>query len=298
MESRALEYFDAVARTGSVSAAAALVSVTQPAVSKQIARLEAQLGVRLFRRTPRGMMLTAAGKTLHELSADVLTRLERAQSVMQVRHRNRPVFRVACPSSTAHLIVTPFMAQTDAPITDLCIVEAADIDARLDTSADLGVSSMRPPDHRAIVEIGRVPIVLQARSDSDTMASARHGIDIVDLTEVSIVLPRTGVEIAVRSAAVALMPHLQLRVVAAGSVAQAIAARGDAVALVTDTPRFDLQSVPVFAGGHPLAVSLYASWDAEHFASTDIQAVALALREWMQGNAPTFAPGHTDDSVD
>ena len=59
-----LRHFLAVATDGSISAACARLAVTQPALTKSIQRLEAQLGVKLFERLPRGMALTPFGKTL------------------------------------------------------------------------------------------------------------------------------------------------------------------------------------------------------------------------------------------
>lgn len=59
-----LRHFLAVATDGSISAACARLALTQPALTKSIQRLEAQLGVKLFERLPRGMALTPFGKTL------------------------------------------------------------------------------------------------------------------------------------------------------------------------------------------------------------------------------------------
>lgn len=56
--------FHAVARSGSVSAAARELYVSQPAITQAIKRLEEQLGVQLFQRTSRGMSLTPEGDTL------------------------------------------------------------------------------------------------------------------------------------------------------------------------------------------------------------------------------------------
>jgi len=59
-----LRHFLAVATEGSISAACTRLAVTQPALTKSIQRLEAQLGVKLFERLPRGMALTRYGNTL------------------------------------------------------------------------------------------------------------------------------------------------------------------------------------------------------------------------------------------
>jgi DNA-binding transcriptional LysR family regulator len=56
-----IEYFVAVAEAGHVGRAAAGLRVAQPAVSRQIRRLEDELGAPLFVRTPRGMTLSRAG---------------------------------------------------------------------------------------------------------------------------------------------------------------------------------------------------------------------------------------------
>ena len=59
-----LALFQAVAQAGSISAAATAVRVSQPAVSRQIAELEDELGIRLLDRHPRGCRLTEAGGIL------------------------------------------------------------------------------------------------------------------------------------------------------------------------------------------------------------------------------------------
>ncbi|WP_407696987.1 helix-turn-helix domain-containing protein [Streptomyces dysideae] len=56
-----LAYFLEVARAGSVTEAARVLNVAPSAVSRQIAELEAGIGVPLFARQPRGMILTGAG---------------------------------------------------------------------------------------------------------------------------------------------------------------------------------------------------------------------------------------------
>ncbi|HEY6758658.1 MAG TPA: LysR family transcriptional regulator [Baekduia sp.] len=73
MLDRRLSYFLAVAREGSFSRAAGVLHVAQPAVSRQVALLEAELGVRLLERSPAGVAVTDAGRRLAE-RGDVLER--------------------------------------------------------------------------------------------------------------------------------------------------------------------------------------------------------------------------------
>ncbi len=64
MELHQLRYFVAVAEEGNFSRAAARVHVTQPSLSQQILKLEAEVGQPLFDRLPRGAVLTEAGRRL------------------------------------------------------------------------------------------------------------------------------------------------------------------------------------------------------------------------------------------
>ncbi|SOC81938.1 DNA-binding transcriptional regulator, LysR family [Ensifer adhaerens] len=75
-----LSAFDAVARLGSMSAAAAALSLTPGAISRHVALLEAQLGVALITRTNRGVELTEKGRRYAE-GADSLLRSLRLLSL-------------------------------------------------------------------------------------------------------------------------------------------------------------------------------------------------------------------------
>ncbi len=71
-----LKLFEAVSRLGSYTRAAEELFLTQPAVSIQIKRLEAQAGLALFEQVGRKSFPTAAGKAMYEASLDILERVE------------------------------------------------------------------------------------------------------------------------------------------------------------------------------------------------------------------------------
>src|SRR5215211_7379457 len=79
MELRQLKYFVAVAEELHFRRAAERLYVAQPAVSEQIRKLEAELGVRLFDRTNRRVAITEAGAALLEEGRRVLAQADTAQ---------------------------------------------------------------------------------------------------------------------------------------------------------------------------------------------------------------------------
>jgi LysR family glycine cleavage system transcriptional activator len=70
--------FEAAARNLSFTKAAEELFVTQSAVSRQVKALEDHLGVALFERRPRALILTEAGQSLYAVTTDVLDRLQTA----------------------------------------------------------------------------------------------------------------------------------------------------------------------------------------------------------------------------
>ncbi len=77
-----LEIFAIVVQTGSFSAAADRLLLTQPAISQHIQDLEASLGARLFERGRRGVSLTPAGETLHTYTRQILRLLAEAENAV------------------------------------------------------------------------------------------------------------------------------------------------------------------------------------------------------------------------
>jgi DNA-binding transcriptional LysR family regulator len=83
MNERQLQYVVAIAETGSFTAAAERCYTAQSALSQQIARLEAHLGVRLFDRTSRSVRLTEAGQILLPVAQQILDDMNRARDAVR-----------------------------------------------------------------------------------------------------------------------------------------------------------------------------------------------------------------------
>ncbi|MEO3752316.1 LysR family transcriptional regulator [Streptomyces sp. B6B3] len=96
----------AVAREGSVTAAAEALHYAQPSVSHHLARLEAEAGVVLLRRVGRGVVLTDAGRLLVERAEEILGQVEaaRAELAAHAGLRAGRVRLAAFPSALATLV--------------------------------------------------------------------------------------------------------------------------------------------------------------------------------------------------
>jgi DNA-binding transcriptional LysR family regulator len=103
---RLLKVLREVALRGSFSAAAEALSYSQPAVSQQIARLEAQAGVKLLDRQPKGIKLTPAGEALVRHTERILAQLAAAQAELtEIASSARGRLRIAAFATAAGTIV-------------------------------------------------------------------------------------------------------------------------------------------------------------------------------------------------
>jgi LysR family nitrogen assimilation transcriptional regulator len=107
MELRSLSYFVRIAELGSITRAAAHLRVAQPALTRQVQRLEEELGAALFTRVNRGVRLTEAGQRLLDGATRILRDVERTGDEIRAHD--------AFPSGKIVLGVTPTLCPVLVP---------------------------------------------------------------------------------------------------------------------------------------------------------------------------------------
>ncbi len=157
MELRELRNFMRVARAGSVSRAAQELRLAQPALSRQIKKLEHELGVPLFSRHGRGVRLSAAGSLLLE-RAEAITHLVH-QTGEEIREDRSPVrgrVTLGVPPAAGRILVPVFVErfQKAWPQTTLHVREgvASSLQEWL-LEKRIDVALMHNPPHLESVEI-------------------------------------------------------------------------------------------------------------------------------------------------
>jgi LysR family nitrogen assimilation transcriptional regulator len=109
VNTKQLHYFITIATEGTFTKASAKLRVAQPALSRQIALLEDELGTKLLVRHRRGVGLTDAGAALLDKAKPVLLSLDRIQSeIRDYSAEPTGVLRIGCtPTLTSALVVQP-----------------------------------------------------------------------------------------------------------------------------------------------------------------------------------------------
>jgi DNA-binding transcriptional LysR family regulator len=151
MELRQLRYFLAVADAGHITRAAASLGMQQPPLSLQIRALEAHLGVALFRRHPRGVALTDAGRALQAEARRVVDGVAALEERMRrIALGLGGVLAVGFTSSVAAHAFTPRLLRS-------CRREYPNIDLRL-TEANAAELIEGVADGRLHCALLRVPV--------------------------------------------------------------------------------------------------------------------------------------------
>lgn len=282
MELRTLGYFVAVVDAGSVSAAADTVHVTQPAISRQLQQLEADLGIALFSRGRGRLRLSAAGRQFLPHARDVLRTAESARAAARSYAAGRlEHIAIAAPTTTLTDVIAPFLATwgDDDPLPTVIESDPSEAYAALRDGADLAIVTEQPQASLVATHLASLPIWGYVRDDHPW--SGRDAVELTELaTETILALtppfrPRQILDAALSHAG---LPAPHVVACSNAQVAQALAAAGRGVAVVSDDPRFDLLPFQLVGREGPLRIELHAAWEADHHAAETLAALADRLR--------------------
>lgn len=277
----ALEVLLAVARSGSLNSAAAEVGVSQQAVSARIASLEAQSGVVLVTRSPRGSVLTPAGVIVAEWAARLLeVAAELDAGLASLRQDQRTKLRVSASLTIAEQLLPGWLValsaeaqRHNAPAPEI-VLHAANSETVagdvLHGRAALGfVEGPAAPRGLRSRSVGRDRLLVVVRPEH-RWARRREPLTAAELGRTPLVTREEGsgtrdaLEAALRAELPSYVPPEPVLVFSTGSAVRAavIAGAGPAVlselAVADDLTSGRLRAVPVL--GVQLERTLRAVW--------------------------------------
>jgi DNA-binding transcriptional LysR family regulator len=187
LDSRRLRVLCEVARHGSFSAAAESLGYTQPAISRQIATLEAEVGATLIRRVPKGAVLTDAGQLLVARAEAILARLDDVENELRALAglqggRLRMATFASAASSIVPVAIAAFRERHPAVELSVAMADPFDSIPRLRAGdLDLALSHDAMDDPRQENGTPSAPVGAQ-RTDGDGVCGvAPAGIELIHL---------------------------------------------------------------------------------------------------------------------
>ncbi|MFC4908339.1 LysR family transcriptional regulator [Actinomadura gamaensis] len=212
----------AVAECGGFTAAAELIGMSQPSVSRAVAGLEREVGAALFVRHADGIALTEAGRRAHLRAREALRHLDliRAEVAETVGEITGPLRLASLPSATGTLIARRLRAFTDRhPQVQVRLFEGVDDDIRgwlRGGAAEVGVVTLPAPGlHTVPLSTHEMVAVVP----SGHRLAGRESVHIADLAGQPFILTTAGCRPIILEAAREGDAHLDIAYQAGGQAA-------------------------------------------------------------------------------
>jgi DNA-binding transcriptional LysR family regulator len=187
---RDLEILHAVIETGKTTAAAARLGISQPAVSRTLAQLEARSGRKLFRRSGQSLAPTADALALYEETKPIFDSLARLRD-FQWSEGATAQLRIAAPPTIAHCLLEPligdFIRQGEKIRISLEITTTpAVLELVADHRADIGIADVTTASNLKRTPLRKSHFVCVIPQDHPLAAKER--ISITDLHDQPLVM--------------------------------------------------------------------------------------------------------------
>lgn len=275
MDLRLLRYFLAIAEAGSITAASRVVLVAQPSLSRQLRRLERDLGLTLFDRVDSRLHLTAAGRDFLPIARDLVNRATVARATARSLAGGTDVrLTAAAPPTTIADIIAPFIVDrgVDGPIVNVIETTPQTVyPTLLEGVADVAVGTRVPPPTLRHEVVCRAFVWAECAPDHPLATLDR--VPLAELVEWPLIVMnedhgvRRMLDDAIAREGLAYQALYETR---SPYVAQALAAAGRGVCVLSDDARYGLREIPIVVGGSDLSITLFGAWDPTHYASDQI----------------------------
>lgn len=284
MDLRLLRYFVATADAGTATRAAQSLHVTQPVLSRQLRQLESRLGLRLFEREGRGLRLTRAAEDFLPEARSLLVHAEHVEHAAATLASGRLAeLHLAVPTTTLTDVLAPFLATLgpDDPVPRVRELEPRGALAAIRAGADLAVVTRTPSRSLESRLLAVLPLWAYVREEDPWCGLSR--VSVGDLARRDLVLltpnltPRALLDAAFEAADLSYNSMIE---VTNAQVAQAVAAAGRGVAVVSDDTRFGLVPLHIDGPAGPVQIRLHAAWDPRHHASAALAVLADRLADF------------------
>lgn len=176
-----LEYFLAVARTGSLSPAAKILNVNHSTVARRIDKLEEQLNIKLFKRHSQGYQLTEQGKTLEKKAIKVEEQINKIHQVFNENQNELTGTLTLSKPTSGGISLAPFLSdfRKEYPNIDLHIKSSSNNSDLSLHQADISIQlTNRPPEELIGKELGEIPLYIYG---NESYMSSHAKKDINDL---------------------------------------------------------------------------------------------------------------------
>ena len=226
MELRQLRYFVAIADHGSLSRAALVLHIAQPALTQQLRQLEDELGVQLLHRSAKGVLSTDAGKIFYEHAQAILKQVADARSaVAQSAERPSGGVTLGLPHSISGALALPLLTAARAQYPEITLQLTEELTGNLAEQLKSGRVNLAVLfDDGQLAQFATTPLVEEElRFISRTDAAYAQGEQSLTLERAlcaTLILPglqhgvRPRIESVARSAGLALSTVIEINSIA------------------------------------------------------------------------------------
>jgi LysR family nitrogen assimilation transcriptional regulator len=226
MELRQLRYFVAIVDHGSLSRAALVLHIAQPALTQQLRQLEEELGVQLLHRSAQGVLSTDAGKIFYEHAQAILKQVADARSaVTQSAERPSGSVTLGLPHSISGALALPLLTAARAQYPEITLQLTEELTGNLAEQLKSGRVNLAVLfDDGQLAQFATTPLVEEelrfiCRADA-AYAQGEHSLTLERALRTTLILPglqhgvRPRIESVARAAGLALANVIEINSIA------------------------------------------------------------------------------------